>query len=85
MGPIERRRLPVEILWFFMPNGFDEIGDRCKASVAISAHPAVFALKMGAKLAVRAKPSHYVAVVEVVGAKADHAIPLKNRAAEIPR
>ena len=83
---IERRSLPVEIFRLFMPDGFDEIGDSREASVAITADPAVFALKVGAEFAVRAKASYHVAVIEMVGAEVfHHAIPFKNRAAEIPR
>jgi len=86
MRMIERRSLPVEILRFFMPDGFDEIGDCCKPSVAISTNPAVFALEVGSEFARRAKTGHNVTVLEVMRPELlHHAIPLKNRAGEIPR
>jgi hypothetical protein len=86
MRVIPSRSLPVEILRLFMPDGFDEIGYRCKSCVAIPAHPAVMTFEIGAELSVRAEAGDHVAVVEVMRAEVfHHAIPFKNRAAEIPR
>ena len=65
---IERGGLTVEVFRLLQVERFNEVCDRCKASVAITTDPAVMALKVGAELAVRAKPGDDVAVVEVVGA-----------------